>query len=209
MRCLNCNTVVADSDACCMSCGARCTTPVREQSGGKPIPYIALVMLLVGMTFGYAQTYQPGQSLKAALQDRTALRDRATTANIWGLGFCLVGFCGDVLRWSLRRRANAVEKEPVQACSGGATQEQTKPARGYGGIIRVVCAVVWAAVFFIGAVLIAAMIVVVIAGNDPEQKEWADQTGQMLVPWFFFGSIIVAGLLAKLGMLPGTRRRTG
>lgn len=234
MRCLNCHTIVADTDPCCMSCGARCTTTVREESkAGKPLPVIAGVMLLVGMTCGYATQGSPGEH---PLKDRAALRDRTTVANVWALSFFFVGLGGDAIRWSLQRRQEnktppavtaltsfsgpqkpspataekpaqiAIAARPAPARFAGDLRPQ--PTTGYSGLVRFIFAGVWAAGFFIVAMVLAAIIVVSITGNDPEQKQWSDEIGKTIVPWIFFGSIFSAGTLSVLGKLPGTRSRT-
>ena len=97
MRCLNCNTVVADSDPCCLSCGARCTTPVSKQDSGKPIPFVALVLLAVGWVAGYADAFNSGESKKLAIHDRKAGKERMFEANLWGLGGLFLGLPFDYL----------------------------------------------------------------------------------------------------------------
>src|SRR6266540_1463789 len=59
MRCLNCNTVVADTDPVCLSCGAQCTMTVREQeAAGVPVPFLGLTLMFAGIV-GYVLTTSP------------------------------------------------------------------------------------------------------------------------------------------------------
>jgi hypothetical protein len=96
MRCLNCNTVVADTDPVCLACGAKCTTPVREDQSGIPVPFIGISLMIAGV-FGYALTTTP-------TKDRDAIEDKKTTAYIWGLAGFFLGLMGDAYLWSRARR---------------------------------------------------------------------------------------------------------
>jgi hypothetical protein len=61
MRCLNCNTIVADNDPFCMSCGAQCTTTVREQQNSRGAA-AGVACLILGVIFLAIAGYQAFQS---------------------------------------------------------------------------------------------------------------------------------------------------
>jgi len=90
MRCLNCNTVIAESDVSCYSCGAQCTAPVREQQRGLPVPYIGLTLMLVGM-FGYVFLNRP---VTLAM-----LKEHKMIALACGLAGFFVGLFIDAFLW--------------------------------------------------------------------------------------------------------------
>jgi len=225
MRCLNCNTIVTDTDPCCLSCGARCTTPVKDQQLGVPIPFIGVALMFVGIfgyVFIYVQTY-------GHVHGRGAVLEQKTNAYVWGLGGFFLGLIGDAIRWSrsVRRwprvqdRNDAGQTQSLGSAfarPGAGTSRQSSqplvlpedpPPRGYGGFVRAIFGVVWAVVFFFIAMGVAGMVATQGAGDDPEvQKKLVEQSAKTYGTWLLLGSIALAVVLGRLGLLPGTRRRT-
>jgi hypothetical protein len=79
MRCLNCNSVVADTDPRCFACGAQCTTPVREEQTGIPTPWVGLLFLFGGMVLGFV-------SVAGRLKNLATNTEAQTVAFGYGLG---------------------------------------------------------------------------------------------------------------------------
>jgi hypothetical protein len=236
MRCLNCGTVVADSDPACRSCGAQCTTPVRDQDPGLPVPYLAALFSLVGM-FSYPFLNPPDHPI----HDREIIQQKKTEAYVWGLIGAFLGSIGDGLLWTSRRRQRGSRTQPStfgpdlntafrrpEARVPGQVQLQTlapvaerspqrqpvraasqweEPSRQRSVLVRVIFGTVWAVVFFIAAALVSSTVASSSAGDDPElRKRLTEEAGQRFGMVFFLGSIVLAVVLGKLGMLPGTRR---
>ncbi len=85
---------------------------------------------------------------------------------------------------------------------------QPEPPKGRRWFVRTFFGLVWAVVFFVGAVVIASLWATTGAGDDPEvRKQLAEEAGRHQGPLLFLGSIFLATLLGVLGWLPGTRRR--
>jgi hypothetical protein len=63
MRCLNCHTVVADSDRRCISCGAPIGNAAYRQKA-RPKPFFAVAFLMVGMVI-YNIASPPAQAVAA------------------------------------------------------------------------------------------------------------------------------------------------
>src|SRR4051794_12950698 len=102
MRCLNCNTVVADADPCCLRCGARCTTPVRLQQNRIPIPFVAFTLMIAGF-FGYLLTLRPADHPRKVSKEEVLAHK--TAAYEWALGGFFLGLgCDVVIIWYNRRR---------------------------------------------------------------------------------------------------------
>src|SRR4051794_9228654 len=104
MRCLNCNTVVADDDPACPACGAHCTQTVAEQERLANFrPYLMLLMLFAGI-LGYAAAYV---KLYGHVHDRADILEQKSNAYLCGLCTATIGFAADAYRHFGRRRRKA------------------------------------------------------------------------------------------------------
>lgn len=238
MRCLNCGTVVANSDRSCRSCGSECITPVSKQ-GAPPIPLLAGIGLFVGM-FGYPLTIRPDHPI----HDREIIEHHKMMANVWGLVGAFVGAAIDGLIWSRRRQQrdggtpsshfgpnlNDAFRRPetripgqVQlqtqglAAPASANLPQRQPVRAVGQwedpsqqrstLARVFFGAMWAVVFFIVAAIVSSSIATSGAGGDPAlSKRLGEEAARKYGLATFVGSIVLAIVLTKFGVLPGTRR---
>jgi hypothetical protein len=236
MRCLNCHTVMADSDPCCFSCGAERALTVREEEYGRPIPWLGLTLTVVGIV-GYVLISRP-------VHGRAAIQDVTTSAYSWGIAGFFVGLIGDGVRWSRNRRkrltngrepapavfrteqqpplrsadqptfptqtlapAPVVFRVPGQQRLQTAVSWESPPQEG-SNPLRGLFIVVWAIVFFFVSALIASMIATAGVGDDEAlRKKLVEESAARYGLWAFLGSIVLAVVLGKMGLLPGTRRK--
>src|SRR5262245_38793759 len=136
MRCLNCNTLVADHDPRCQSCGARCTTPEKDRPR-MPAPVVGIILLLAGI-FGH--TFLVGPVPKAEVQDHK------TIAYVWGLVGFFVGLAIDLFLWSRGQRRWPADQppqswQPAPLAPGAIPPRQPihvteQPTAGRSGIVR-------------------------------------------------------------------------
>jgi len=209
MRCLNCGTIVADCDPRCLSCGAQCTTPVKDQAR-KPLPIVGLILMFAGV-IGYPLLHGP-------VPQKDVL-DHKIIAYVWGLVGFFVGLGIDLFIWWRGQRQWPAEQPPAPASSWrpatlapGALPspfpDAEPPARGRSWFVRALFGVVWAVGLFFVAGFIASMLATQGVGEDPAlRKQAAEHAGATVGPWLFLGSIAVAVVGSGLGLLPGTGRR--
>jgi hypothetical protein len=108
MRCLNCHTVVADSDRKCISCGAPIGNASHRQQS-RPKPFFAVAFMIAGAV-GY-NIYSPPSKAVPANGGRINM-EHVMWAGLIG-GICAaVGGALDVLIGGERRR-RAAQSAPI------------------------------------------------------------------------------------------------